>query len=335
MSHRLVIVLPLLLLAQLATAVAHAQSSGNFTTVTATAHLVGKQQEANVTVNTTAVGSGKNGPSTAQVGMIVNATKDNWFSGPAVTGELDGIYITTRQGGPGSDSSGILVDVQNTGQGFLSSTEMVSNIVDPVKNVITHGIGLQDGVLNLATGQFIGRVFNANKGQLTSAMLVQNTAGAATWGNVLVNTKNGIQNFVIDDDGNLTGTRIAANRSTVLGGDAGNGSLDLGIPSTASTGYISFHGTGVSSSARIINDAVGQVTIEGRNGGAGANLQVLGTAQVGSYGYGALPQPGNPGRILLCRDCLKPGEQSGHGTGMLLFDDGHQWVTTAGTTAAR
>ena len=243
---------------------------GAFSSLTATEDLTGTNAASNVTINMSAVGAGVNGPLNAQMGLTVFATKDNWFSGPAAVGEVDGITVLMRQGGPNSDGGGILVNVQNTGMGFLAMDEMVSSIVDPSQNVITREIDVQDGVLNQSTGDYIGRVFNADVGQLKTAMLVQNASSTATWGNVLINSKNGIQNFVIDDNGNL-------NAQTVI---------------------------------------------------------AAGTIQPGNLTFAQLPTPGVAGRMIFCQDCLKPGETAGAGTGMMLFDDGRGWFSTAGTAAA-
>jgi len=243
---------------------------GSFSSLTAMEHLTGANAASNATINMSAVGAGVNGPLNAQTGLTVFATKDNWFSGPASVGEVDGILVLMRQGGPTSDGGGILVNVQNTGMGFLAMDEMVSSIVDPSQNVITREIDVQDGVLNQSTGDYIGRVFNADVGQLKTAMLVQNASSTATWGNVLINSKNGIQNFVIDDNGNL-------NAQTVI---------------------------------------------------------AAGTIQPGNLTFAQLPTPGVAGRMIFCQDCLKPGETAGAGSGMMLFDDGKGWFSTAGTAAA-
>jgi hypothetical protein len=243
---------------------------GSFSSLTAAQHLTGSSAGSNVTINMSAVGAGVNGPLNAQTGLTVFATKDNWFGGPASIGEVDGINVIMRQGGPNSDGGGILVNVQNTGMGFLAMDEMVSSIVDPSQNSITEEIDVQDGVLNKSTGDYIGRVFNADVGQLKSAILVQNTSSATTWGNVLINSKNGIQNFVIDDNGNLNGQSVIA----------------------------------------------------------------AGTIQMGNLTFAQLPAPGVAGRTIFCQDCLKPGESGGTGSGMMLFDDGRAWFSTAGTPAA-
>jgi len=242
---------------------------GSFSSLTAAQHLSGSSAESNVTINMSAVGAGVNGPLNAQTGLSVFAIKDNWFSGPASVGEIDGINVFMRQGGQNSDGSGILVNVQNTGTGFLAMDEMVSSIFDPSQNIITQEIDVQDGVLNKLTGDYIGRVFNADVGQLKSAILVQNTASTSTWGNVLVNSKNGVQNFAIDDNGNLNAQTVVA----------------------------------------------------------------AGTIQMGNLTFSQLPAAGIAGRMIFCRDCLKPGEPGGAGSGMMLFDDGRTWISTAGIAA--
>jgi hypothetical protein len=109
--------------------------------------------------------------------LTVNISKDNWWTGGKV-GEIDGINVMMRQNGPGSDGSGILINVQNQGNGFLSATEFSSTIVDPVHNKITYGIDVQEGVLNKKTGDFIGAVYSADTGALATGILIQNSRGA-------------------------------------------------------------------------------------------------------------------------------------------------------------
>jgi hypothetical protein len=58
------------------------------------------------------------------------------------------------------------------------------------------------------------------------------------------------------------------------------------------------------------------------------------TVKISSVIYANLPAPGTLGRMIICRNCLKPGEAAAHGTGMLVFDDGTNWISTAGTVAA-
>jgi len=160
---------------------------------------------ASVTAN--ALGSGVNGPLTAQTGMSINIQKDNWWTGGKV-GEVDGLDVFVRQNAPHSDSSGILVNVQNQGNGFLSATEFASTIVDPVQNVLTYGIDVQEGVLDHLNGDYIGAVYTADEGALGTGILVQNSSPTASWQYVIQYQKNGQGLFSVDGNGNITATSL-------------------------------------------------------------------------------------------------------------------------------
>lgn len=161
--------------------------------------LTGATYASAATVTADALGSGVNGPQSAQTGLTVNISKDNWWTGGKV-GEIDGINVMMRQNGPGSDGSGILINVQNQGNGFLSATEFSSTIVDPVRNKITHGIDVQEGVLNKKTGDFIGAVYTADNGALTTGIQIQNSRGAS-WAYALKYEKDGSVKFAVDGAG--------------------------------------------------------------------------------------------------------------------------------------
>ena len=215
-------------------------------------------------------GSGVNGPATAQTGMTINFTKDNWWTGGKV-GEVDGLGILVRQNGPHSDSSGILVNVQNQGHGFLSATEFVSSIVDPVKNVLTYGIDVQEGVLDHLAGDYIGAVYNADYGVLGTGILIQNGPGSS-WNYAIQYAKDGGTLFSVDGAGNIMGSSLYLG-SLQLNGDPMNGSVDVGNSANSSaTPYIDLNGFGsTQNNVRMINDANGQLTINTVTGG---NLQV-------------------------------------------------------------
>jgi hypothetical protein len=161
--------------------------------------LTGNTYASGATVTANALGSGVNGPLTAQTGLTVNISKDNWWTGGKV-GEIDGINVMMRQNAPGSDGSGILINVQNQGNGFLSATEFSSTIVDPVHNKITYGIDVQEGVLNKKTGDFIGAVYSADTGTLGTGVLVQNSRGAS-WAYAFKYEKDGAVKFAVDGAG--------------------------------------------------------------------------------------------------------------------------------------
>jgi hypothetical protein len=227
---------------------------------------------ASITAN--ARGSGINGPLTAQTGETINIQKDNWWTGGKV-GEVDGLGILVRQNGPHSDSSGILVNVQNQGHGFLSATEFASSIVDPVQNVLTYGIDVQEGVLDELNGDYIGAVYTADYGSLGTGILIQNSSPTATWQYALQYTKNGQGLFSVDGMGNIAGASLYLG-DILINGDPINGSVDVGnTANSAATPYINLNGFGTSqNNVHMINDANGQLTINTVTGG---NLQVNGT----------------------------------------------------------
>jgi hypothetical protein len=222
------------------------------------------------TITGNALGSGVNGPLTAQTGVTINLAKDNWWTGGKV-GEIDGLNILVRQNGPHSDSSGILINVQNQGHGFLSATEFSSTIVNPVKNVLTYGIDVQEGVLDHLNGDYIGAVYTAEYGALGTGVLIQNNAGSS-WQYAIQYAKDGKGLFSVDGLGNIVGSSAYLG-SVYLNGDAVNGSVDVGnLANSSATPYIDLNGFGTSqNNVRMINDANGQLTINTVTGG---NLQV-------------------------------------------------------------
>jgi hypothetical protein len=147
---------------------------------TLTSHLTGPATAANLNVVTTATGSGVNGPLTAHAGINISLHKDNWYSGPSGVGEIDGLLIECRQSGAASDCSGILVNLQNTGTGYMSVFESVTHVVDPIAGVLTKGIGVQLGTMDPgASNDSYGTVISANIGANTVAHQVQNQPGAS------------------------------------------------------------------------------------------------------------------------------------------------------------
>jgi hypothetical protein len=227
--------------------------------------LTGTTYASAAIVTANALGSGVNGPETAQTGLTVNISKDNWWTGGKV-GEIDGINVMMRQNAPGSDGSGILINVQNQGNGFLSATEFSSTIVDPLRNKITHGIDVQEGVLNKKTGDFIGAVYSADTGALATGILIQNSRGAS-WAYALKYEKDGGVKFAVDGAGAIVGSSASIG-SVALSGDSKEGSIDVGnLGNKSATPYINLNGFGKSNEVRLINDATGQLTVKTATGG--------------------------------------------------------------------
>ncbi|MCM2455295.1 hypothetical protein HGO37_07860 [Rhizobium sp. CG4] len=94
-------------------------------------------------IQSTITGSGRNGPNNASIGQSISSVKKNAPSGAAF-GEVDGLYIVIRQGGPtptsfnnSSDHSGILIDsssYENCGHGFAIETALRN--LDSAGNVL-------------------------------------------------------------------------------------------------------------------------------------------------------------------------------------------------------
>ena len=168
-------------------------------------------------VNLTSPGSGVNGPQTAQVGANLNCSKTNYLTATTV-GEVDCIYATLRQGGPGSDGSGLLIDAGNTGLGFLSDTEMVANSVNPNTGASQLGIDVQEGVINLGATMY-GAVYTAQTGTGDTAVLVQAQNNAGWTYAIRATTAAGQQYFSLDGAGNTVQAGSATvNQSLSVGG---------------------------------------------------------------------------------------------------------------------
>lgn len=252
------------------------------------------------TVTASALGSGVNGPLTAQTGLTINMTKDNWWTGGKV-GEVDGLNVLLRQNAPGSDASGILVNVQNQGNGFLSATEFASSIVDPVSNTLTQAIDVQEGALNKPTGGYYGAVYTADTGALTTGVLIQNSSPEASWQYALQYVKNGSVLFSVDGAGKLVGAG-AYFGGVSLNGDAANGSIDVGnLSNQSATPYIDFNGFGQASNVRLINDAQGQLTIATTTGGVlqvnESGVRTSGSFQINLSTPSSSSSPCSPGAL--------------------------------------
>jgi hypothetical protein len=183
----------------------------------------------------------------------VALTETTYASAATVTANALGSGVNA----PGSDGSGILINVQNQGNGFLSATEFASTIVDPVRNKITHAIDVQEGVLNKKTGDFIGAVYSADTGTMGTGVLVQNSRGAS-WQYAFKYEKDGGVQFAVDGAGGIMGSRATIG-SVALSRDSKEGSIDVGnLGNKSASPYINLNGFGKSNDVRLINDANGK-----------------------------------------------------------------------------
>ena len=199
---KVIYALPLGVLTSCLPALAVGQTATQSITVPTTydVALTGNAYAAAVSLTSTAPGSGVDGPATAQDAMDVKCHKTN-FSQATTVGEVDCIDVTLRQGGPNSSSSGVLIDAQNTGLGFVSDTEMVASSLDVKTNALSMTVDIQQGAINKSTAMY-GAVYTATAGTGDTAVLVQ-AAGSASWNNVIRGVDmNGHQYFSVDGAGN-------------------------------------------------------------------------------------------------------------------------------------
>ena len=97
----------------------------------------------------------------------------------------------------------------------------------PPRNVLTHGIDVQEGVLDHLNGDYIGAVYTADYGTLGTGILIQNSSPSASWQNAIQYSKNGNLLFSVDGAGNIVGSN-ASLVSIFVDGDPINGSVDVG-----------------------------------------------------------------------------------------------------------
>ena len=196
----------------------HAQSLPTMTsTVNVNVSPAAGVHNAAANIAMTAPGSGVNGPANSNVGINVNCNRTNYMKA-TTTGELDCQYLTLRQDGPGSDGSGLLIDAQNTGLGFLSDTEMVASSVNKSTGAVKFAEDIQQGVINIGKTMY-GTSIGANVGAGQAALLVQ-AAGGAAWNYALqAYDASGVEYYSVDGKGNSTQTGSAnVAKSVYVGG---------------------------------------------------------------------------------------------------------------------
>lgn len=160
------------------------------------------------------VGSGANGPARADYGNYISIIKQDWLTS-IVPGEIDGLAIAVRQGGPDasgssddrSDAGAILANVANLGQcGFIAAMEASSSNIARVTFLTTLSIQTQIGAINTDTDgqQGYGFVATATAGDGTDAYLAQNS-GAGTWDYLFRGIKSGVgTTFSVTPEGKVT-----------------------------------------------------------------------------------------------------------------------------------
>ena len=181
---------------------------------TVTSHLTGTAMDAALDIVSTAVGSGVNGPVTSQIGLNIDHQKVGWYAGTSAIGEIDGLNIQVRQGGAGSDAGGMLVNVVGTGNGFLAITEAVVQQQTAGTGATLFSIRTQEGGMSPTTGERFGKLLIADHGNMSAAIQTQNTPSVGYWGYVLKNAKDNVQNFSLDDSGNIVTSGVITSAGT-------------------------------------------------------------------------------------------------------------------------
>ncbi|MBB3938150.1 hypothetical protein [Aureimonas phyllosphaerae] len=144
-----------------------------------TANIVGHH------VRHVAQGSSQNGHRSATIASGVSLTKEGFGSGNAGPGELDGIYVVTRQDGPRNNGQnnawGVTIDTaghQNVGWmgGIAGSTSILSNTTQGPNGggEVIQQLGYHIGSIEDGVSRAIGLDVYAGKGALSAGIQVVN-----------------------------------------------------------------------------------------------------------------------------------------------------------------
>jgi hypothetical protein len=181
------------------------------------------QAVSNLHLEPNPIGSGKNGPHSADFALSIRANKDNWTH-TTVAGEIDGINIVNRQGGPeatsfdtSSDGCCILGNYQAIGNtGYHGAFEFAISHINRGTYDITRSIALQGGIIDDFGGnpydlsdplrwtpnpRSFGYMANSIIGDNDVGILIQETSG--TWKEFANFSSSEGEQFVFKRDGRL------------------------------------------------------------------------------------------------------------------------------------
>lgn len=199
----------------------------------------------------TAAGSGAIGPLNSDYAASFTTIKEN-YSGAALAGELDSVYITCIQGGPNSDATCFIAQTTQYGTGFSAVFEGAT--VAFASNVETYRVDVQCGVVDTRAGNQYGIVSTINTGTGTCAFQAQGVT-PGFWSSYFRGINADGIVFDVDGNGNLTatsgsfngvagGASVNAQYGNYAGvniqGIAGAGSATAGllIKALSTTGYL-------------------------------------------------------------------------------------------------
>lgn len=120
-------------------------------------------------------GSGQSGQVTADCGLSVSVIKQGVGGPNTRSGEVNGIDISTRNGGADCDSAALLLNVGAYGTGFHCLLEGI--VTDVQNNVVVRGLNTQLCVINNRDNQSFGLIIQSQTGGQDVGILIQNTTG--------------------------------------------------------------------------------------------------------------------------------------------------------------
>jgi len=160
-------------------------------------------------------GGGFNGAANADMAANISVIKRNYLTS-TVQGEIDGMNIVVRQGGPAgngsnlnSDCAGILIDVGiKTGVGFAAAYEASTAVFDAAGASIRK-IQTQVGVMDTTTNTYLGFVAIAEVGLIDDGLrLLSSGTGSYTNYVRFINT-GGLDVFKVDAAGRIVLTAVS------------------------------------------------------------------------------------------------------------------------------
>ena len=158
-----------------------------------------------------------NGPGTAHTAAAFHIEKPDWNKGTTSVGEIDGVVIETRQGGPGSDTSGLLINTAGTGEGFINGLEMAVSRVCPDSDTTTDFVNQQIGIINHGGNLIYGYHTYLNLKDSRKTAIAYNIDGKASW-DVYFQAPN----YKVDGSGSITTAgNLTVAQTVYLGAEQG------------------------------------------------------------------------------------------------------------------
>lgn len=183
------------------------------------------------------VGSGTNGPGSADYGLTVSIVKDDFTAASPAVGEIDALSLAVRQGGTESDCSAILGNIAHAGTGFSAFAESVTSLIPGPTFTATQTVRTQIGVIDNVVSNSFGYFASADLGTIGEAFRAGTNGGAFTW--LFRGQKAGVNVFTVDGDGGITSYRdsTSTNHMATLEND-GTGDAILQWLLTATRAWI-------------------------------------------------------------------------------------------------